>query len=401
MTLQVEVDGEDGLRAPLMALGERLEREGAWFDERFTVHCSGREILVRCPSALSSAIPLLRVPVHTMPPVEDFVWRVIQTPAGRALEAVPQETATNPIHRDVVALMVEIFNLAGKAEDWAASTPWLALADEPELLDTLVATRPHAPKVQAFDALRRDGELDELLIQSFLGSRVFNLAADHRRAAGHGDVDRSTQVFLPAIDYFNHRPTAQGFNIDAQSNPLVMRVAGQPDPQTGEVFVRYTQLDAVDAYLIYGFVDTRAAYLNTCPLDIHAGGCTLSVRGVGGVVRKTLPPALRDIRLFMPQIQADGHGHVTLNKLLIPGPRAPRALQRVLAALLSNLGVSRSRLGPAIASAESQVIDGNKAHWQSIERMAQHLADDHPARILCDHCLDYIERYKRNRPMID
>jgi hypothetical protein len=299
-----------------------------------------------------------------------------------------------------MAMMVEIYNLTGKAEDWAASSPWLSLAHQPALLDALAATRPHMPKLQAFDELRRNGKMDELLIKSFLGSRVFNLRADHRHKAGHGQVERDTQVIMPVIDYFNHRLSAKAFRVNEGNNPLTIDVAGRPDPSTEDVFVRYNQLDAIDTYLIYGFVDAHASYLNTCPLEIRAANHTISVLGMGGLIKKSLPPALRDLRLFMPQVQARADEALTLNKLLIPGPQAPRALQRVLAAVLKNLDVSKHHLRSAIGEAETQLIEQNEAHWQRIRDLASHLDNDHQVHMLWRHCLAHIDQYKRIRPKI-
>jgi hypothetical protein len=333
--------------------------------------------------------------------VADFNWSVHKSAGHYGLVADPISADVDPLHCSVMEKMVDIYNRANKLSSWMAESPWFALQTEPAVLETLRSARANAHKIKKFTELLHDGKEEQLLIDSFLGSRVFNLAEKHRLAAGHSDADAGGQTILPVIDYCNHRFSAKGFSVKDNVEPPCMRVIGKPEVDTGEIYVRYNHIDAVDAYLSYGFVDTKSPYLGSKPTTLLVEGSELSILGAGGVAKRTLPPQLRDLRFFMPQIRRhEADNSLTLNRLLFPSVVAPRALQRVLAAILKSLGVERVKIGAAVAAAENQLIEENEGYWQDLRRIANHLGELHPVNVLCNHCIRHIDQYKRIRPAI-
>lgn len=395
----MQIEGEGPVADRLSALADILDGQGAWTHPALVIRCDGSELSLVSDTAFTDRRSLLRVPLSLMPVIDDFSWSVRTEGGDVLLQAAPQE-AVSDSHRAVMSAMVDIYNATDKLSHWRDMSPWSALRAHPEILRQLYRGRAHTPKAQAYHRLVQDGAVDDLLVESFLGSRGFNLSADHRGLAGHGDVDTGATVLMPLIDYFNHRFAAEGFSVHATPSPASMRVFGVPDPESGEFFVRYNAYDPLDTYLFYGFVDTGAPWLSSIPLSLTVGDRILAVEARGGTLKGALPPALRDLRLFMPQVVRQDDLGITLTKLLIPGAGAPRALQRVLASFASALSVPQAQLQSEVARLEEAVLAQNDAYWADLAESARALDAAHPVHVLCRHARAHLDAYRQFRPAL-
>jgi hypothetical protein len=303
-------------------------------------------------------------------------------------------------------LMLAVYNETGKPGWWQTAYPLLALNEYPRVREHLVRSKMHMPKLQSHMQLLDAGEIDKLVVESFLGARVFNLNPKFLQELGYDASEQGQQVIMPLIDYFNHRFQAEGYSVQAKPAPASMRVFAVPD-ETGELFVRYNLYDPVDTFLFYGFVDTHSPWLAGVPQSLPLpDGRSLEILNTGGVMKQELPPALRDLRMYIPAIIKNDQETVQVSKLLIPGPHAPRALQRVLGFLLHNLTpklTSQERL-KWICRLEDELLDFNKTWWQQLQSLCTPMPVDLPItqsmHLLCSDCLQRIETYESNRPKI-
>lgn len=390
-----QITGDEALVRPLHILTQRLAAAGAWFNEDLEIRAGAGDLAMRSQRRYTDRRSVLRVPLAAMPFKEDFHW----TLEGDRLRAEPVGPDTDPLHREMMDLMLEVYNQAGKMAQWRQVCPWTALEDHPALLDRLLAAKAAASKVQRFQEWRAGGRRQTLMVESFLGARIFRLTAEHLRYVGREEGDGAA-VLMPIIDYFNHRLQAEGFQVQPAPAPISMRVFSRPDPQTGELFVRYNLYDPLDTYLFYGFVDTECPWLASVPLTLDTAGGRLEVLNTGGAFKGTLPQAMRDLRPFMPAVIRQEADHLQLTKLILPGERAPRALQRVLAGLLTTLGVPRDGVPQEVARLEAEVLERNEAYWEDLAGQARVLTQGHPLQTLCRHARDHLAAYRRMHPSV-
>ncbi|MBK1693025.1 hypothetical protein [Ectothiorhodospira mobilis] len=388
-----QITGDEALVRPLHTLTQRLAAAGAWFNEDLEIRAGVGDLAMCSQRRYADRRSVLRVPLAAMPFKEDFRW----TLEGDRLRAEPVGPDTEPLHREMMDLMLEVYNQAGKMAQWRQVCPWTALEDHPDLLNRLLVAKAAAPKVQRFQEWRAAGRRQALMVESFLGARIFRLTAEHLQAVGRQE---GPAVLMPIIDYFNHQLQAEGFQIQPAPAPISMRVFSRPDPQTGELFVRYNLYDPLDTYLFYGFVDTECPWLASVPLTLDTAGGRLEVLNSGGAFKGALPPAMRDLRAFMPAVVRQEAGHLQLTKLILPGERAPRALQRVLAGLLTTLGVPRDRVHREVARLEAEVLERNEAYWEDLAWQARALEQGHPLQTLCRQAREHLAAYRRMRPVL-
>jgi hypothetical protein len=127
------------------------------------------------------------------------------------------------------------------------------------------------------------------------------------------------------------------------------------------------------------------------------------VLNTGGAIKKQLPPAVKDLRLYLPMLQDPEAKEVKVNKLLIPGPGALRALQRVLAGLLQSLckDLDRHQTLQWVNKLETAVLDTNLQWWRNLAEKTDSLPEDtdiaKQVRILCAFGQNHLTRYVNQR----
>lgn len=380
-----------------------LVDSGAWLNPDLVIACSSGGLSMQSARVRTDRRNYIRIPLSCMPLRRDF--EVTLDAEGRfQATAVRDDLPAN--HAAIMDLMLAVYNETGKPGWWQTAYPLLALNEYPRVREHLVRSKMHMPKLQSHMRLLDAGEIDKLVVESFLGARVFNLNPKFLQELGYDESEHGQQVIMPLIDYFNHRFQAEGYTVQATPSPASMRVFGIPD-ESGELFVRYNLYDPVDTLLFYGFVDTNSPWLASIPGTLTLpDGRSLEIMNIGGSVKKDLPPALRDLRMYMPMIIKNDQEGVKLSKLLIPGPQAPRALQRILGFLVHHLcpTLSQQERLVWVERLESELLDFNTTWWQELQTLCKTIPDDLPIaasmHLLCSDCLQRIHTYETNRPKI-
>lgn len=379
-----DVPGAHALRE----LGELLRAEGAWFNKIMQLRLGYGGVGVFAAAPFTQPQSILRVPLSAMPVISDFDLDI----ADDQFVVRGAAEAATPLQCEVFALMIEYYNASRSLETWRKASPWFALQSEPAALKHLCWGRDVIPKVKRFSDYHAIPNTSQLLKETFLGSRAFNLKQAHQRAAGRRLPADNDKVLFPIIDFFNHDMFAQGFQINDSPEPANMRVFGRPDTETREIFVRYNQYDPVDTYLYYGFVDERAPYLSSVAFDLECQGRRLQIFATGGMLKGPLPATVKDLRVLMPVISKTEDG-VSLSKLIIPGVHAPRALRRVLALVLRHLDMADDTIRAEVVRIEAEVIERNREYWKQMQHFAAPLAEHHALNALCRTALSRIDQY--------
>lgn len=367
-----------------------LEEQGAWFDPALEFRVEGSDVGVFSRDLSAELKRVIRVPLVAMPVLDDFEM----TAKGDVLTATPKEDSISEAQLTTMDRMLGVYNALGKLDQWKAQSPWFTLAEAPETLAHLLTARNASPRLAALKRMAFEGEADALAADTFLGARKFNVSEKNAALVGR---DARFTVLLPMIDYFNHRMTAQGFSVIRGESPPSIAVPAAPDAETGELFVRYNAFDAVDTYLYYGFVDVAVGYLLSVPLILRTPELRLRVGAGGGMKAQKLAQSVQDLRLFMPGLQklgAEAPADFAVSKLVLPGPKAPRALRRVLIVVLNSVQVPKDRQAETLLALEDQLIEANTVWWDTLLRLSEALPPEHALRHLAQTGQDHVARYR-------
>lgn len=389
--MRVESD-DSAITEILDRLRDVVLAEGGGFSKNIRAVIRDGDLSVRANAETPPRERAMSIPTQCLPPCDPFDLAV---DGDRFVARQPDPDVPEPAKR-CFHLMVELYNACGKPAFWRRTTPWLALRQDPELLDAMTETRAGAVKVEKLRELARTGAESDILVQTFLGSRIFRLQPPSPSETGTGvgeddgaqDISGSTAtedaktVLMPFVDFLNHDLRAASYHV-AKDDDGVRRLwtgAECAMPDSDECFVRYSLVDALETWMVYGFVDESAAFFTSVPLTIHLPEDQQIVVEAFGTTpfEGQLPPQMSDVRPYVPLvIGADEHGF-SLSRLIIPGPQAPRALRRVLTFFLRRIGVrySEAVLRHAVESAENQILRANRS---VLDRLRAKLAEAHAA----------------------
>ena len=269
--------------------------------------------------------------------------------------------------------LLELYNLTGKLAYHRRTSPWLLLASSPEILGFLIPARYQAGF--GLKILLSSGNNDEMMLQSFLNSRVL------------GYFDRSTAppypVFMPVLDLFNHDFQGALFEINQDHNKegSVAIKRSIPSRFTGnECFACYGPHDSFDPWLLYGFIDLTAPFVTSIAMTIELP--TLGKIELTPVIKnrepRNLPTVVSDLSFYIPAVLAKNGDNINVARLVIPGPAAPRALRRTLHFLISEMHPGHAKKQNLVMQAEEQIVAANYVYYQNLARFLQGLYPQDP-----------------------
>ena len=341
------------------ALHDICEEQGAFFHEklRMVVTNDGDMWLESTLPADQNDV-LISLPDSCLPRIDPVTFKLVGDDIE--IESI-EDGALSDTQARCLKHMLAIYNATGKVKQHRATSPWFALTDHHEVFDAIFAGRKGAPRLDdQYERLRTEGVSDDVVIQSFLGTRKY------------GALEQST--LMPFIDYANHDSRAPAFQPGHRAGHPHHQVAilnSQPADDGGQVLVRYSQLDPLDAYLSYGFVDTSTHLVRSTPLtiDLDVGEIAAESR-IGAKNKKKRPePGVKDLRGYLPMILENADGRVTVSHVLLPEAGSPFALRRILNWLIrkheSDIGLKR--MGRLVDEAERQILEANRAYYDDLE----------------------------------
>ncbi len=392
-------------------LEDVLRSHGAFFHPDLVVREDGGNLFLTCSGSLNSTIRspagtispehLICVPESCLPPVDRFELKVQDN--AMVIENVSPDVPKSQLI--CFEIMLEVLNCCGKLEFYAKTNPWLSLNSEPEFLNLLIQGRGYAPKVTGYHDKWQKGQLSDILLQGFLGSRYFGLDSDI--------YGGKVQILMPFIDYLNHHNDAMGYQVapcvkgmEARgnvSNKCLFVNISRPLQDSRECFVKYNFLDPLDSLLIYGFVDESAYFCRSVPLDIDFSrhfpsfsiGIHIETRIGINIRQKTLPKGLKDLRNYLPTVVGkDKNGWISLSHLMIPSTeKAPRALRRVLKTFIGMLypDAGENNLFSMVLFAEKEVLLKNISFYRKLSEDSSILLQKDPGHFFLQQ-VDHMSR---------
>jgi hypothetical protein len=383
------MEGDSAVLAPMRHICQLLAKKGAWFNLDLRICAeNGNLSLHGTPGAPRASY--MRVPVALMPQLECFD---ITSHAGK-LVAIPNGTPLLDHQQEMMEAMMALYNATDKLQLWKESLPFVAW-DAPKVLEYLLSARPSNNNLSRYSELFKAGEQDQLLVDSFFGSRKFGINEHSLKALGVKGHMTHRYALMPLVDCLNHHLNAEGYNTPLVGGQPAMRTFHVPDAETGELFVRYNLYDAVDTTLSYGFMDGACTWLSSVPVTLNISGNRLDIQGIPMQLRGPLPAAMEDIRAYMPAFHRKSERQAEVTKLMLCVEN-PYSLRRVLTYLVYQLGIAHTELvaRQQVAELERQLIEKNLQWWNGLESLTQALPDGHAAKQLCRHSLGIITKYQ-------
>lgn len=369
------------IKLTLRKLHKKIVDNGGWLNPEVVIHESKGELSVRSNLDATDNEILIRIPEECLPTINNFEFYIendelrIQTSHSRA----------NDLYICLIELMLDIYNQTQKLSWHRKTSPWFAFSKFPRLLDKLYEGRASASKVHKYHDLYKSGDYDQLLIDSFLGSRTLNFKSS--------DSKKAEPRLMPFIDYVNHNQQCPGFKRgrkkDNNGNELSI-VNAKPMQDSDECFVSYSKTnDSLDTYLVYGFIDISISYVRSIPVKIiFPNGEILNVHSkISRGYKGQLPSALENLRLYIPNPIKNGQKY-EVSCLIIPGEKSPLALRRVLKYLIRSIlpGVNQDILHDYILLAEETVLINNISYYKELRL----ILDSAEEGMLIPHAVDTV-----------
>ena len=349
-------------------LKSELESMGAEFHKDLCIVDNEGEISVRCGKKVDHIESLMNVPLQCMPFVEDYRYDI----EDGKMVASPKKRQVNPQARSVMSRLVEMYNACNKLDSWKDSYPLFCLAGHQPLFEKFIQARSNGASYLKFYAPNKDEIPADILVQSFISSRVMTFAKTSMRRAGVKLDKELQQAFIPVIDLMNHKMGGKGYEQIGKKTSLQTFV--EPGPANQEVFVQYNLDDPLMTLLIYGFVDASAKWIYSVPMMVSAkSGLKIRIDNfVNAADLDSVPDALMLYRDYFPANISRNGEQVSISKLVLPGKEHQSSLREILAHVLKTVGVSGvydnpRNLEAEIEHLENQLIRYNLQYWTELK----------------------------------
>jgi hypothetical protein len=235
--------------AVLRAIRARLLREGTRLHPGIALAERHNQLTVFCDASAGSPDErLFFLPRELLVPIDGARW----SPRTDRLELLAPPPGLDAVQQELLDLHIDLFNAAGKLQDWHDGHPRRAVWDHAAVRNAIEAIRPGA------------GDVPPCAAEGFLAERSFGLRP-------HGG--RRVEVLMPLIDLLNHHFQGSPYFVD--DTAMTIQVA-QPDD--AECFAHYGgRRDVLELALRYGYLDLRTPFAYSAPL-------ALEVDGIGRIV---------------------------------------------------------------------------------------------------------------------
>jgi len=359
------VTDNKAIQRELASLGKCMQDNGTWIHPDITIaYTEETGLSIQMERTSNPRDFIIKVPVEQLVPYELLNMAV----KGNDFVIDPDKDKLSPVQIDLAERMIEIYNLTNKVEFHKSENAWILFREAPELLDLLLEAFSWSPSIEYYSnflhGLEDAASMDQFILDSFSSSRFLGQKI-------HGS-EKTVQVIMPIIDFLNHDYRGSGFA--SPTNPEEKQWIGvtcaQPFISRNECYASYGTNDALNSFLIYGFIDATAPYVRSIPLEIPIGDLgKITVYSLNMKSKSSPSEQLQDLHQFMPKIKKDKDGAVHLSHLFVTVPPFPRALRRILRHVIVTFcghSVSEDFILEQTRAAERLVVGKNVAFYKEI-----------------------------------
>ena len=352
----------------LEKLATIVTAKGGFLSEHLTIEVHDGNIRLLSDLPPSSHERLVLIPEHCFIPLTNVAFRLSEN----KLETVSGTDTLTPDQAELLAVMIEIYNLTDKILKYRTYSPRIVFRDDDETLSRLISGRPDTGLEKRFMEVKKTSDMESLVINSYFRTRNFRIAGEKRQ-------------LIPFIDFANHHTLASTFKNDLIGKTAISRALYNSKPQPGseECFARYGFWDALETYLMFGFSDTPVAFVRSVPLHIileEVGIIEVKSQVRGPATGKGLGPKNKDLRSSFPFWVKKKGKTLFVSNLMIPNLSAPSALNQVLGLLVSQLDpdLADNRKQKLVLAAEKQIISVNLDFYNDLYNYLLKVTPDYP-----------------------
>jgi len=384
---RIESD-QNEIRGHLEILVSLFEEAGGFINDAVTIVGRDGGLSVHADPALPQGDPLFSIPAQYLLPTAPFGLHL----EGNDICMNKPSAEVDPYHVKLMEQMLAIYNLCGKMEFHRANSPARLFIEAPDVCERIFLPN----QLNAIGKYPKE----DFYLHDFLHSRVFSAPQQDESSDA---LKSKGELLLPIIDFLNHHQSAAGFQV-ADGVMKISRFS--PIAESNECFVQYSRMDAQIAFAVYGFVDTEATSLLTCPLRVEVPGIRPINfwRQPGSKRKNKVPKILADLRPMVPPVGiVNDERELKVGYLVIPRKDQPRAMRRIIRAIIAGLEKisDPDQQFEITLEIERQIISGNIAHYEGILSYVDSVdvSDDlqpilEDAKRMARHQLSLLEAYK-------
>ncbi len=230
---------------------------GAYFDEALELGVKGSELSYSLARKVQNQHLMVSLPVSVMPQIDHYKFRLSK---DGSLNVDSIDSDATPLQSEIMMLSLELFNLLGKVSQFGKDSPPVQLSQFPELLNLLLTGGNGADLAQP--AVEGD---ESLRIAAFWQARMFY------------ELNSEANRSLPLLEFMNHHLFANNFKYDFRGGGNHIQLHHK-NLIAGQTFARYEIMDALQTFVVYGFVDQSAYFLHSQSFEMPlTDGLTLQV----------------------------------------------------------------------------------------------------------------------------
>ncbi|WP_024611179.1 hypothetical protein [Pseudoalteromonas sp. TB64] len=360
----------EGTNDRLITLIEELihsnELQGAFFSPTIKIVANDFGLSIKTRENIGINTRLIEIPIECLPLLCDYNLTI----KNETLICKPKKQQANPSANNSMALMVEIYNETNKLADWKQSSPFFNLLTQPDLLSMLIDGKKYNHKIMNFYKLALNGDFDDLLLSSFIGSRIFCYKKEELKKQGVKIAAQTENGLLSVIDFINHKVDSTFYKSEG-SGVNINSPAGQSSD--AELYVQYNYFDPLTTLLVYGFVDLTAPNLFSVPIEISLiNGQKVEISGNNPQGNNTVSEQGKHFSNYLPKVIELNSGF-KLDNLSIPDQNSIDLLRNILITVVKSI-FSKSTLNDEtlleeVYSIERQVLQLNLEYWNNLERV--------------------------------
>jgi tetratricopeptide (TPR) repeat protein len=377
-------------------LKTEMQRMGAYFHKNLLVVEYNGDVCVRFMEDSASNEILMEAPTKCMPFLKDYKFTLA---ADNHILVSAKKNMINTSAKNIMFLLVDLYNTCNKVNSWKSSYPLFALAGHEDLFNKILSARSNPASYLACKADKIENVSDEAILQSFFGSRYMSFPDTSIRKIGSKTKNKFEYAFLPFIDSINHQMDAPSFTRDKKTDNLkTFTGVGKADR---EIFTQYNLDDPVITFLVYGFIDQSSQWIYSVPLTLKTKmGLPININNyVKSISQDKVPNHLLGIIDYLPADVTREENYVFVSKLIIPSATDGTVMHAVLTYILTTIDkegiyTNAINLELEIKSLQKQLINGNKEFWESLKAMtcSKIKSDNPPPKFVAEQLIELSER---------
>lgn len=327
-------------------------------DARITCHHHAIQISVAGEDAKG---PLFQIPHEALVVYDDFALKI----EDGLLKIHSTIDDIAPLQRELMELMLDLYNVTGKLQAHLESSAWHIFKDDPEILRLLGLGR-QGSDVQMISQLMKDSSREELALLTFFKTRLLNCHLYQKDAP-------TEMVMMPLADLMNHNLNATTYKQLYYAESATLNVPlSRPIEGSDECFMSYGGFDSLDTYLHYNFIDPQTPFARSVPLNIDLGERgKIEIHALNAHVSpEDIPEGFQDLRFYMPIINIhENEKRAVLSHLMIPGQAAPKSLRRILSLTIQLLHptMSKDHIQILMLQLEDSLLKANFSYYNDLE----------------------------------